>query len=36
MKSESCSELALQDFIRKHGITHTIKADNSRTETGAR
>ena len=36
MKSESCSHLALQDFLRKHGIPHSIKTDNARTETGTK
>ena len=36
MKSESCSELTLQDFTRKHGVPHTIKTDDVRIETGTK
>ena len=36
IKSESCSHLTLQDFTRKHGISHTIKNDNTKTQKGAK
>ena len=36
MKLESCSYIALQDFLRKHGLSHSIKTDNTRTETGTK
>ena len=36
LKSELSSFLALQDFTRKHRISHTIKTDNARTETAVK
>ena len=36
IKSESCSELALEYFTRKYGVPDTIKTDNARTETGTK
>ena len=34
MKSDSCSHLVLQDFTRKHGTSHSVKVDNTKTEKG--
>ena len=33
IKLESYAYIALQDFTRKHRIPHTIKTNNTRTET---
>ena len=36
MKTDSCSHIVLQDFTRKNGMSHAIKTNNARAETGAK